>query len=113
MKLQIKSLAGNLQEDQKKYIRKRILWLDEHLPNTAELTIGVKEHITKKSNQAFEVILHLFVPKNKKPIYVHVFKNSFLEAVDVAESKVERIVLKDKEKRFFSFRIPKISFKKR
>jgi len=112
MKLQIKSLAGSLQEDQKKYIRKRILWLDKHLPNTSELTFGVKEHITKKSNQAFEIILHLFIPSNKKPIYVHVFKNSFLEAVDIAESKIERIVLKDKEKRSFRFKLPKISFRK-
>lgn len=113
MKLQIKSLAGNLQEDQKKYIRKRILWLDKRLPNTAELTFGVKEHITKKSNQAFEIILHLFIPKNKRPIYIRVFKNSFLEAVDIAESKVERIVTKDKERHFLKFRIPKISLKKR
>lgn len=112
MKLQIKSLAGVLQEDQKKYIRKRILWLDKHLPNTAELTVGVREHITKKSNQAFEVILHLYIPKNKRPIYVRVFKNSFLEAVDIAESKVERVVTKDKDRRWFKFSIPKINLKR-
>jgi ribosome-associated translation inhibitor RaiA len=108
MKLQIKSLSGELQEDQKKYVRKRVLWLDKHLPNNAELTVGVKEHITKKSNQAFELVMRLFIPDSKKPVYVRVFKNSFIEAVDLAEGKVEGIVTKEKDRHWFKFRIPQI-----
>jgi len=114
MKLQIKSLSGEVGEDYKKYLRKRTLWLEEHIPGNSILTVGVREHITKKSNQAFEVIFHLFVPNNKKPVYVRTFRNSFSEAVDLAKKKIERIVVKRKERGFrIKFKLPKISLRKR
>lgn len=119
MKFQIKSLSGELEEEKKKYIRKRILWLEEHLPDGANLTIGIRQHITKKSNQAFEVIFHLVLQGVKRPAYVKVWGNSFAEAVDKAEEKIERLVVKRKEKGLkFRFKlpsmpkIPKLSFKR-
>ncbi len=117
MKLQIKSLSGGLNESEKQYLRKKLLWLEERLPNSAILTVGVKENITKRSNQAIELFIHLSVPKLKKPIYVKVYKNSFTEAVDLAKDKVERIVVKHKEKgsrfrvKMPKLRVPKIKFK--
>jgi len=110
MILQIKSLTAPLQEDQKRYIRKRLLWLEEHLPNSAVLTVGIREHITKRSNQAFEVLIHLDVPKTKRPYYVRTFGNDFTEAVDIAKKKMERIILKLKEKKGLKLKIslPKI-----
>ena len=111
MILQIKSLSGSLQEEQKKYIRKRFLWLEKHLPNSAVLTIGVREHITKRSNQAYEILVHLDVPKTKKPYYVRTFGNSFTESLDAAKSKIERMVLRLKEKSGFKFKVPPLSLK--
>jgi len=111
MKLQIKSLSGELDENQKQYLRKKFLWLEERLPNSAVLTVGVREHITKKSNQAFELVVHLVAPKIKKPIYVKLFKNTFTQAVDTAKDKIERIVVKRKEQGSgMKFRVPRIKF---
>lgn len=119
MKFQIKSLAGELEEEKKKYLRKKILWLEKHLPDASNLTIGVRQHITKKSNQAFEVIFHLILQGVKRPIYVRVFENSFDNAVDKAEEKIERLVVKTKERKSrFRFKLPsmpnirQISFRK-
>lgn len=105
MNLQIKSLSGELSEEEKKYLRKKFLWFEEHLPNSAILTAGVREHITKKSNQAFEVILHLIIPGAKKPIYSRVFRNTFTEAVDLSRKKIERVVVRGKNQKKFSFRL--------
>jgi ribosome-associated translation inhibitor RaiA len=114
MTLQIRSLSGELREDEKKLIRKKFLWFEEHLPNSCVLTVGVREHITKRSNQAHEIILHLTIPDVKKPIYVKVFANSFVEAVDIARAKLERIVLRRKEKGFrFRFKPPRLNFFRR
>jgi len=114
MKLQIKSLSGELTEDQKKYLRKKTLWLEEHLPNAATLTVGIREHITKKSNQAFEVIIHLVSPKIKKPVYVKIFRNDFTSAIDLAKDKIEGIIVKNKEKNpRFHFKIPRIGSRKK
>lgn len=111
MTLQIKSLSGELHEDEKKLIRKKFLWFEEHLPNSSVLTVGVRQHITKRSNQAFELILHLTIPNVKKPVYVKVFANSFAEAIDIAKDKLERIVLKRKEKGFrFRFKPLRLNF---
>lgn len=107
MKFQIKSLGGELEEEKKKYLRKRIVWLEDHILESATLTIGVRQHITKKSNQAFEVIFHLIVQGSKRPLYVRTFGNSFNVAVDKAEGKIERIVVKKKEKGSkFRFKLP-------
>lgn len=107
MKFQIKSLSGELEEEKKKYLRKRILWLEERLPEGANLTVGIRQHITKKSTQAFEVIFHLILQGVKKPVYVKVFENSFNAAVDKAEGKIERLVVKRKEKGMrFKFKLP-------
>jgi len=109
MKLQIKSLSGQIPEEEKRYLRKRLLWLEKHLPNNALLIVGIREHITKKSNQAHEVILHLTSPNIKKAVYTKVFANSFMEAVDRARAKVERIILKRKEKSArFKLKMPRI-----
>jgi len=118
MKLQLKTLSGVLDEEKKRYLRKKLLWLDEHLPNSSILTVGVREHVTKKSNQAYEVILHLIIPKVKKPIYARVFRNSFPEAVDIVKDKVERTVLKRKGRlsdlKFkITERLPKFQFLRR
>lgn len=115
MVLQIKALSGVLTEDQKKYIRKRMLWFEDHLPNSAVLTVGVREHITKRSNQAFEILVHLDSPKTKRPYYVRTFGNNFIESVDVARHKIERVVLKLKDKKGLSFKIsiPELKFLKR
>jgi len=112
MNLQLKSLSGQLTEEQKKYLRKQLLWFEKHLPNNATLTVGVHERITKKSNQAHEIFLHLTIPGVKKMVYIKVFKNYFNEAVDIAREKLERIVLKNKEKRRFSFKLPRLPFSK-
>jgi len=114
MILQIKSLAGELVEDQKKYLRKKFLWFEERMPNNVVLTVGVKQHITKRSNQAFEIVLHAIIPKIKKPFYVRVFKNDFNESVDIAKDKLERMVLKRKDKnKRFRFKLPSVNvFKK-
>jgi len=111
MILQIKTLAGTLQEEQKRYIRKKFLWLEERLPNSAVLTVGVREHITKRSNQAYEILIHLDSPKTKRPYYAKTFGNSFTESVDSARDKIERIVLRLKEKKGFKFKIKLPSFK--
>jgi ribosome-associated translation inhibitor RaiA len=114
MDLIIKSLAGQLEEDEKKVIRKKLLWFDEHLPNNSSLTVGIKQHITKKSNQAYEIIIHLYSPKMKRPVYVRVVKNSLADAVDIVREKIERIVLKKKGKRELKFKIkfPKLRLKR-
>lgn len=110
MQLQIKSLSGEIDEGQKKLIRKKFLWFEEHLPNNAVMTVGIKQHITKKSNQAFEVIVHGQIP-NLKPAYVRVFKNSFDEAINIAKDKTERLIIKNKDKGFkFRLKVPKLSF---
>jgi len=114
MTLQIKSLSAALHEDEKKLIRRKFLWFEEHLPNSSVLTVGVREHITKRSNQAYEIILHLTIPNVRKPTYVKVFANNFAEAVDRAKEKLERIVLKRKEKGFhLRFKAPRLNFFRR
>lgn len=113
MQLTIKSLSGILEEDEKKVIRKKLLWFDEHLSNNAQMTVGVKQHITKKSNQAYEVIIHLNRPEAKnKPIYVRITKDRLADAVDIAREKIERIILKKKEKRQFKLKFPSFKFRK-
>jgi len=110
MNLQIKSLSGQLEEEQKRLLRKKLLWLEEHVSNSAVITVGIRQHITKKSNQAYEIILHLVIAGEKRPIYIKIFRNSFAEAVDVAKDKLERIVLKRKDKRpALKFKVPKFS----
>jgi ribosome-associated translation inhibitor RaiA len=113
MHLTIKNLAGELSEQDRRYLRGRFLWLKEHMENSAELTVGVKERVTKRSNQAYEVVVHLSQPGIKKPIYVKVSGNDFKVAVDLAKEKVERIVLKNKERGFLRFRIPKINLRRK
>lgn len=115
MTFQLKILSGSLDEEQKKFIRKRFLWLEEHLPKAAVTTIGIKEHINKRSNQAFEVFVHLQMPNfMRKPIYTHVAGDDFKVAVDKAKNRIERIVVKKKEKtRRFKFQIPKLSIRRK
>lgn len=114
MRLIIKSLAGEIAEDQKKYIRKKFLWIEDHVPSNAILTVGINLHINKRSNQACEAIVHLEIPNVKKPIYTRVSKNTFAEAVDISKDKIERIVVKTKDKKSLKFKIkfprPKIRF---
>jgi len=112
MDLLIKSLSGTLEEDEKKLIRKKMLWFEDHLPNNAQMTIGVRQNITKKSNQAFEVIVHLSWPKIKKPVYVRLVDVKLGDVMDKTKTKIERIVLKKKEKRQFKFKIPRLKFRK-
>ncbi|MDH4358761.1 MAG: hypothetical protein OEV37_02335 [Candidatus Berkelbacteria bacterium] len=110
MNLQIKSLSGELTEEEKRLLRKKLLRLEEYIPNSSVLTVGLKQHITKKSNQAYEIIIHLIIPSVKRSVYVKVFKNSFTEAVDVAKDKVEDIVIKRKNKKLsLRFKVPKFS----
>ena len=113
MNLQLKSLAGGLTDEQKKYIRKSTLWMEKHVPNNANLTVGVREKITKKSNQAFEIILHLQIPNIKKAFYTSVSGNTFTESIDTAKGKLERLILKQKARRFpvLRFKMPKIKLK--
>ncbi|OQA52583.1 MAG: hypothetical protein BWY43_00454 [candidate division WS2 bacterium ADurb.Bin280] len=119
MKFQIKSLSGELEEDQKKFLRKRILWLEKHLPESSVLTVGVKQHITKKSNQAYEIILHLTLQNVKKPLYVRTFANTLADTIAKAEDKIQRQVVRIKERKkgirfkMPSIKLPKIRFRKR
>ena len=113
MQLVIKQLTGELSEQEKQYLRQRFLWLKEHINNSSVLTVGVKEHITKKSNQAYEIILHLIRPGMKKAIYVKTYGNDFKGPVDKAKDKIERIVIKQKERGFMRLRIPRITFRRR
>jgi len=114
MNLQIRSLSGVLSDEEKKYLRKKLLWFEEHLPNNTTLTVGVRQHITKRSNQAIEMILHMIIPGAKKPVYVKLFKNNFNEAVDLGREKLERIVLKRKGRGFkFNLKVPSINFFKK
>lgn len=113
MDLIIKSLAGPIGEDEKKLIRKSMLWFEKHLANNSVMTIGIKQHIIKKSNQAYEVITHINSPQMKQPVYVKVFRNSLVEAVNVSREKIERIVVKDKEQRKIKFKLPKLKFGKK
>lgn len=105
MKLVIKSFSTPLDESKKTVIREKFLWFDQKLENNAELTIGVEEKITKKSNEAYHVTVHLFIPGLKKPIYLKIFEDKFINAVDKAKDKLERIVLKDKDKGKFKFKL--------
>lgn len=113
MDLVIKSLSGVLEEEEKKIIRKKLLWFDEHLPNNSIMTVGVRHRITKKSNQAYEIIIHLNTPKTRRAVYIRMAKDSLPDAVDQAREKVERIVLKKKDKRQFKLKMPKISLRKK
>lgn len=108
MELIIKSLSGVLGEEEKKVIRKKLLWFDEHLPNNSIMTVGVKQHITKKSNQAFEIIMHLNTPKTKRAVYVRLTKDNLADALDQIREKIERIVLKKKSKRQIKFKLPQL-----
>lgn len=112
MQLVIKQLAGELNEQEKQYLRQRFLWLKEHMDNSSVLTVGIRERITKKSNQAYEIILHLARPGMKKAIYVKTSGNDFKGPVDKAKDKIERIVVKRKERGFMRLRIPKITFRR-
>jgi len=112
MQLIIKSLSGILDEEEKRVIRKKMLWFEDHLPNNSQMTIGVKQHITKRSNQAFEIIVHLNSPTIRKPVYVRVFKSNLSDALDIAKEKIERIMLKKKSKKQIKFKLPKINFRK-
>lgn len=98
MNLQIKSLAGILGEEEKKVIRKSLLPLEGLVANSSMLTVGVRQHITKRSNQAYELVVHLIVPGEKHPIYAKIFKNSLEEAVNLAKEKIERQLIKPKGK---------------
>lgn len=113
MELIIKSLAGEISEDEKKIVRKSMLWFDKHLPNNSVMTVGIKQHITKKSNQAYEVITHVNTAQLKKPVYVKVFRNSLVEAINISREKIERIVVKTKEQRKLKFKLPSIKFSKK
>lgn len=114
MKLIIKSFSTPLDEARKSIIRDKFLWFDKKLKNNAELTIGVEEKITKKSNEAHMITVHLFIPGLKNPIYLKSFDDKFITAVDSAKDKLERVVLKDKDKGKFKFKIrfPKLRRKK-
>ena len=113
MELLIKSLSGHLEEEDKKIIRKKLLWFDDHLPNNAVMTVGVRQNITKKSNQAYAIIIHLAIPKTKKPVYLNIAKGNLPDAIDLIREKLERIVLKKKEKRQLKFKLPKLRFRKK
>lgn len=109
MKFQIKSLSGELEEENKKFLRKRVLWLEQHVVESANLTVGVKQHITKKSNQAYEIFFHLTMQGLKKPMYVRTYGNSFADAVAKAENKIQRQVIRKKERsKGFRFKLPSL-----
>lgn len=114
MKLVIKSFSTALDENRKAVIRDKFLWFDKKLANNAELTIGVEERITKKSNEAHQITVHLFIPGLKNPIYLKSFDDKFITAVDKARDRLERVVLKDKDKGKFKFklRFPRLRRKK-
>ena len=113
MELIIKSLSGEIAEDEKKIVRKSMLWFDKHLPNNSVMTVGIKQHITKKSNQAYKIITHINTSQLKNPVYVKVFRNSLIEAMNISRDKIERIVVRDKEERKLKFKIPSIKFRKK
>jgi ribosome-associated translation inhibitor RaiA len=113
MDLIIKSLSGVLEEEEKKVIRKKLLWFDEHLPNNAVMTVGVRHRITKKSNQAYEIIIHLNTPKTRRAVYIRIAKDNLPEAINQAREKMERIVLKKKDKKQFKLKMPRLSLRKK
>jgi ribosome-associated translation inhibitor RaiA len=113
MQLIIKQLTSDLSEQEKQYLRKRFLWLKEHLGGSSVLTVGIREHITKKSNQAYEIILHLVKTGVRKPIYIRTYGNDFRTAVDRAKDKIERIIIKKKERGLLRLRIPRLSFRRK
>ena len=113
MQLIIKQLTSDLSEQEKQYLRKKFLWLKERMGGSSVLTIGVKEHITKKSNQAYEIILHLVKAGIKKPIYIKTYGNDLRTAVDKAKDKIERIVIKRKERGFLRLKIPRLNFRRK
>jgi ribosome-associated translation inhibitor RaiA len=100
MTLQIRSLSGILTEDEKRTIRRALLPLEKFVPNNAVFTVGVRGHITKKSNQAYEIVAHLIVPGRKRPIYSKIYRQSLEEAVNKAREKIERQLIKTKDKRY-------------
>lgn len=113
MQLTIKNLAGEITEPEKRYIRERFLWLKEHLSGSSELTVGVIARVTKRSNQAYEIILHLVKHGQKRPIYVRTAGNDFRTAVDRAKDKIERIVIKRKERGWLRLRMPKFRLRRK
>lgn len=113
MKLVIKSFSTPLDEKRKAVIREKFLWFEKKLKNNAELTVGVEERITKMSNEAHQITVHLFIPGLKNPIYIRAFDDRFVNAVDKAKEKLERVVLKDKSKGKFKFKLKFPKFKKK
>ncbi len=113
MDLIIKSLSGILEDEEKKVIRKKLLWFDEHLPNNSIMTVGVRHKITKKSNQAYEIIIHLNSPKTKRAVYIRMTKDNLADALDISREKLERVVLKKKEKKQMKFKLPSLKFGKK
>lgn len=112
MEFTVKSLAGEISENEKKVVRKKMLWFEEHLPSNAQMVVGVRQHITKKSNQAFEIIVRLSSVSLRNPIYIKTVNNDLADGLDVLREKLERIVLKKKDKRKFKLKLPRINFKK-
>jgi len=90
----LKTLGGELSPEEKNLLRKKFLNLDKILPANAILTVGVKLHITKKSDQAYEIVFHAQIPGLKKHTYFKVFKNNFIEAADIARDRADRILTK-------------------
>lgn len=77
------------------------------------MTVGVRQKITKKSNQAYEVIVHLNTPKTRRAVYVKMAKDNLPDALDQIREKIERIVLKKKDKKQMKFKIPQLRFGKK
>lgn len=110
MRLIIKSLSTPIDEGKKKLLREKFLWFEDKLPSGSEMTIGVEEKINKKLNQAHTVYIHLFVPKLKRPIYIKVYSDNFAQAVNTIKNKLERKIVRDKQRGKFKFKLPKIKF---
>lgn len=99
MRLLIKGIHFELTSQLKNYLRKKLLKFDKFLPASAilEATLEMKTGPRRSGRE----IVHLVLKKGglKQLLFVSVRGKNFYQAIDLAQEKLERQVLRTKEKK--------------
>ena len=99
MRILMKGIHAKFSPVLKNYLRKKLLKFDKLLPSSAilEATLEVKTGPRREGRE----IVHLALRKGgvSKPIFVSVRGKNFYQAIDLAKEKLERQILKNKEKK--------------
>lgn len=88
-------------QDIKNYLQQKIAKFGKRLPQTAFIEVVLSDEFGPKGGQDKEVDLTLTLPGEKQPFHFKERTEDFSQSIDLIEEKLEREIVRYKEKRSY------------